>query len=84
MTCYTYKTRLNRGLGPQITDRNGVHYETIYQAGPRRPAFFSAGVPAFPHGAGQLADVSITEDVFPDAVFRQWLTDPANLDGARC
>lgn len=40
--------------------------------------------------AGQLCplapaaspDVSIAEDVFPDPVFRQWLADPANLDGA--
>lgn len=28
------------------------------------------------------ADLSITEDVFPDPIFRQWLTDPSNLNGA--
>ena len=26
--------------------------------------------------------MAITADTFPDAAFRQWLTDPANLDGA--
>ena len=28
------------------------------------------------------ADLSITEDVFPDPIFRQWLMDPSNLNGA--
>ena len=36
----------------------------------------------FPTALASSPDVSITEDVFPDAVFRQWLTDPANLNGA--
>lgn len=36
----------------------------------------------FPAALASSPDVPITEDVFPDAVFRQWLTDPANLDGA--
>ena len=36
----------------------------------------------FPTAQASSPDVSITEDVFPDAVFRQWLTDPANLNGA--
>lgn len=35
----------------------------------------------FPTALASSPDVSITEDVFPDAVFRRWLTDPANLDG---
>lgn len=36
----------------------------------------------FPTALASSPDVPITEDVFPDAVFRQWLTDPANLNGA--
>lgn len=36
----------------------------------------------FPTALATSPDVSISEDVFPDAVFRQWLTDPANPNGA--
>ena len=36
-----------------------------------------------PASARERSDsIFITEDVFPDTVFRQWLTDPANLNGA--
>lgn len=43
---------------------------------------FALASQLFPAALASSPDVPITEDVFPDAIFRQWLTDPANLDGA--
>lgn len=43
---------------------------------------FALACQLYPAALASSPDVPITEDVFPDAVFRQWLTDPANLDGA--
>lgn len=43
---------------------------------------FALASQLFPAALASSPDVPITEDMFPDAIFRQWLTDPANLGGA--
>lgn len=43
---------------------------------------FALACQLYPAALASSPDVPITEDMFPDALFRQWLTDPANLDGA--
>ena len=43
---------------------------------------FALACQLYPAALASSPDVPITEDMFPDAIFRQWLTDPANLDGA--
>ncbi len=39
-------------------------------------------LPLFASASERSADISITEDMFPDPIFRQWLTNPSNLNGA--
>lgn len=39
-------------------------------------------LPLFASASERSADISITEDRFPDPIFRQWLTNPSNLNGA--
>lgn len=82
MTCYTYKTRLNRGWGPKLRIETECTMKRFTRQGLAALLSSLLVCQLFPTALAGSPDVSITEDVFPDAIFRQWLTDPANLDGA--